>query len=201
MKKSFKRLIIDSSTKFLYVSLYSDLQCLGKYYQSGYNDHSVNIMGEIESIFKSNNIKVSQLDEIIVGIGPGSYTGLRIGVVVAKMFGWNNNIPVRTVSSLALIASSYGGDKLILAEMDARRGNSFLGLYGIKNEKLSLFDEEKLTNLEEYKSSIKDEFDVVSFGEPNIPLIIRSEIALLCDNIHSLNPNYLRLTEAERNLK
>ncbi|MBN2604801.1 MAG: tRNA (adenosine(37)-N6)-threonylcarbamoyltransferase complex dimerization subunit type 1 TsaB [Bacilli bacterium] len=201
MKKSLKRLIIDSSTKYLYVALYSDFQCLGKYYQSGNNDHSINIMGEIESIFSMNNIKVSDLDEIIVGIGPGSYTGLRIGVVVAKMFGWNNGIPVKTVSSLALIASSFDGDKLILAEMDARRGNSFLGLYAIENGKLLLQDEEQLTNLEEYKSGIQGAYDVVSFGEPNIPLIIHSEIALLCKDIHGLNPNYLRLTEAERNLK
>lgn len=201
MKKSLKRLVIDSSTKFLYIALYSDFQCLGKYYQSGHNDHSINIMGVIEEIFNNNNITVSDLDEIIVGIGPGSYTGLRIGVVVAKMFGWNNGIPVKTVSSLALIASSYSGEKLILAEMDARRGNSFLGLYGINDGKLFLQDEEQLTNLEEYKSNIKGAFEVVSFGEPNIPLIIRSEIALLCEDIHGLNPNYLRLTEAERNLK
>lgn len=201
MKKSLKRLVIDSSTKFLYVSLYSDFQCLGKYYQSGHNDHSTNIMGEIEHIFNINNIRVSDLHEIIVGIGPGSYTGLRIGVVVAKMFGWNNDIPVKTVSSLALIASSYSGKKLILVEMDARRGNSFLGLYGIENGKLVLKDKEQLTNLEEYKLSIKDAFETISFGEPNIPLIIQSDIALLCEDIHGLNPNYLRLTEAERNLK
>lgn len=200
MKKSFKRLVIDSATSFLYIALYSDLEVLGKYYQSGKNDHSINIMDVIEKLFKEHNLKIKDLDEIIVGIGPGSYTGLRIGVVVAKMFGWNNNIPVKTVSSLALIASSYQGDHLILSEIDARRGNSFLGLYEIKNGHISLIDKEQLTNLEDYKMSIKGEFDVVSFGEPNMKLIVQSDICELCSDIHTLNPNYLRITEAERNL-
>ena len=132
MKKLLKRLVIDSATKYLYVALYEDNKCLGKYYESGNNDHSTKLMIEIERIFSISNTKVANLDEIIIGIGPGSYTGLRIGVVVAKMFGWNNDIPVRTISSLALMASSYEGEEYILSEIDARRGNSFIGLY--KNE-------------------------------------------------------------------
>ena len=91
MKKSLMRLVIDSASKFLFIALYRDLECLGKYYKAGNNDHSVQLMKEIERIFLANDNKISDLDEIIIGIGPGSYTGLRIGVVVAKMFGWNNN--------------------------------------------------------------------------------------------------------------
>lgn len=201
MKKSLKRLVIDSASKFLYVALYEDLECLGKYYAEGNNDHSVKLMSEIERIFLSNNIKVKDLDEIIVGVGPGSYTGLRIGVVVAKMFAWNNDIPLRSVSSLAMFASSYSVDGLILAEIDARRGNSFLGLYRKDGKSLILEDEEKLVNLEEYKNNIKETFGIVNKGEPNIEIILHSNISVLIQDIHGLNPNYLRITEAERNLK
>ena len=201
MKKLLKRLVIDSASKFLYVALYEDLECLGKYYAEGKNDHSVKLMSEIERIFVSNNTKVKDLDEIIVGIGPGSYTGLRIGVVVAKMFAWNNDIPVRTVSSLAMFASSSSFNGLVLSEIDARRGNSFLGLYRKDGKALSLEDKEKLVNLEEYKESIKEKYGIVSCGEPNIEVILNSDITTLVEDIHSLNPNYLRITEAERNLK
>jgi tRNA threonylcarbamoyladenosine biosynthesis protein TsaB len=200
MKKSLKRLVIDSASKFLYVALYNDLECLGKYYAEGNNDHSVKLMSEIERIFVSNNVKVKDLDEIIVGVGPGSYTGLRIGVVVAKMFAWNNNIPVKTVSSLAMFASSSTIDGLILTEIDARRGNSFLGLYRKAGKNIVLEDEEKLTNLENYKESIEEDFEVINKGEPNIEVILNSDVLTLVSDIHGLNPNYLRITEAERNL-
>ncbi|AIO18328.1 tRNA threonylcarbamoyladenosine biosynthesis protein TsaB [Candidatus Izimaplasma bacterium HR1] len=200
MKKSLKRLVIDSATKYLYVGLFDNENNIGKFYEAGHNDHSVKLMTEIEVLFKANNLKVSDLDEIIVGIGPGSYTGLRIGVVVAKMFGWNNNIPVKTISSLALIASSYNGDKLILPEIDARRGNSFLGLYKNTDKGLELVSKEELTNLEDYKSSLTKEYEIVSIGEPNIPKVLCSKLLELVEDIHGLNPNYLRLTEAERNL-
>jgi tRNA threonylcarbamoyladenosine biosynthesis protein TsaB len=201
MKKSLKRLVIDSASKFLYVALYEDLDCLGKYYAEGNNDHSVKLMSEIEKIFVKSNIKVKDLDEIIIGIGPGSYTGLRIGVVVAKMFAWNDNIPVKTVSSLAMFASSSSFEGLILPEIDARRGNSFLGLYRKTGKTLVLEDKEKLVNLENYKESIKESYEIVSKGEPNIEVILNSDILSLVEDIHGLNPNYLRITEAERNLK
>jgi tRNA threonylcarbamoyladenosine biosynthesis protein TsaB len=199
--KSFRRLVIDSATKYLYIGLFENETSIGKFYEAGHNDHSVKLMTEIENLFKANNLTIDDLDEIIVGNGPGSYTGLRIGVVVAKMFGWNNGIPVKTISSLALIASSYEGEKNILPEIDARRGNSFLGLYKNTGKGLELAEEEQLTNLENYKKSLNEEFEVVSVGEPNIPKILNSNLLVTVDDIHGLNPNYLRLTEAERNLK
>jgi tRNA threonylcarbamoyladenosine biosynthesis protein TsaB len=201
MKKSLKRLVIDSATKYLYVALFEDFTCLGKYYKQGENNHSVMLMPEIENLLTTHNVKVKDIDEIYIGIGPGSYTGLRVGVVIAKMFAWDLDIPVFTVSSLGLMASSFNGEGLVLAEIDARRGISFLGLYDICNGYITLQDQEKLTNLLEYKSSISNNFNVVSFGEPNMEMIIKSKLFSHVEDIHSLNPNYLRMTEAERNLQ
>jgi len=200
MSKSLKRLVIDSATKYLYVGLYNNFECVSKYYEAGKNDHSVKIMPEIQRILEENKLKVKDLDEIYIGIGPGSYTGLRVGVVIAKMFGWNNNIPVFTVSSLGMMASNKNENGLYLAEIDARRGNSFLGLYKIEEGIISLQDNEQLTNLEEYKSDIKEEFEVVNEGIPDMKKIIQSKMFQHVDDIHGLNPNYLRITEAERNL-
>lgn len=201
MKKSLKRLVIDSATKYLYIGLFDHDIILGKFYEAGHNDHSVKLMSEIENLFISSKLTMNDIDEIIIGIGPGSYTGLRIGVVVAKMFGWNNDIPVKTVSSLALIASSYDGIELIVPEIDARRGNSFLGLYQNTDNKILLVKKEQLTNLEEYKLLLNEDYIVVSYGEPNIAKLLRSDLFINVKDIHSLSPNYLRITEAERNLK
>ena len=200
MKKSLKRLVIDSASKYLFVALYEDLQCLGKYYKSGNNDHSTKLMIEIERVFKMNETKVADLDEIIIGIGPGSYTGLRIGVVIAKMFGWNNDIKVKSISSLAMIASSYTGSELIISEIDARRGNSFIGVYKNDGEALVLAKNEILTNLEDFMNSLKESYVLLSKGEINLEKILKSNLLTEVEDIHSLNPNYLRITEAERNL-
>ena len=201
MMKSLKRLVIDSATKYLYVALFDGDNCLEKFHEEGHNDHSVKLMTEVEKLCINNGLKIKDLDEIIVGIGPGSYTGLRIGVVVAKMFGWNNDIPVKTISSLALMASSYLGKELIIPEIDARRGNSFLGVYKNEGKGLSLVMDEELTNLENFKSKMTETYEVVSFGEPNITKILNSNLLNVVEDVHGLNPNYLRLTEAERNLK
>lgn len=199
MKKLLKRLVIESATKYLYVSLLKGEDTLGFYYEEGDNDHSVKLMSEIERILLENKMKVKDLDEIIIGVGPGSYTGLRIGVTVAKMFGWNSKIPVKTISSLALLASSYNGEKDILAEVDARRGNSFLGVYKNTGNSLEMVVNEQLTNLDSFIDNYENDLEIVSQGQANIVKIINSNLLLPCEDIHNLAPNYLRITEAERN--
>jgi len=201
MGKSLIRLVIDTSSKYLFVALYKDTEYLGKYYQEGFNDHSVKLMIEIETIFNENKMKVMNVDEIIIGIGPGSYTGLRVGVVVAKVFGWNNSIPVKSISSLALLASSSSSNNLIISVIDARRGNAFIGSYKNISNVLTKIKNDQLDNLEDFKSQIIEEYDIVENGEPDLSKILKSNLLENVDDIHSLSPNYLRITEAERNLK
>ena len=193
---------IETATKNCSVAISKDGKTIicNEIAEEGYS-HAERLHVFIESCVVEAGINFKDLVAIAVSQGPGSYTGLRIGVVVAKMFGWNNNIPVKTISSLALMASSVNRDTAILSEIDARRGNSFLGLFTLKNGELYVADEEQLTNLEEYKATIETEYEVVSIGEPNMEIILNSDLLTLVEDIHSLNPNYLRLTEAERNLK
>ena len=73
MKKSLKRLVIDSATKYLYVALYDGFDCVSKYYQEGKNDHSVKIMPEIETMLQSNNLKVKERK--------GEYLGKTVQVI------------------------------------------------------------------------------------------------------------------------
>jgi len=199
MKQSFTRLVIDSSTSYLYIGLYEGLTLLDAFYEEGHNDHSVKLMDQLENLLVRHGLKAKAIDEIIVGIGPGSYTGLRIGVVVAKMLAFSLNVPIYTVSSLAMLASSQTKEGLILPWIDARRDYAFLGLYELKNSKLQLIKKEQYTHLPTFKASL-DYFIEVIEGKPNLTLLIESDLLTKVEDVHLLAPIYLRETEAERNL-
>ena len=77
-------LIIDSATKVLYHALVKDDKVVKEIYTKGQNDHAKNIVSLIEKMLKEENITVDNLDKIVCGIGPGSYTGVRMAVTVTK---------------------------------------------------------------------------------------------------------------------
>ena len=89
---------------------------------------------------------------------------------------------------------------MIISEIDARRGNSFIGVYKNDGEALVLAKNEILTNLEDFMNSLKESYVLLSKGEINLEKILKSNLLTEVEDIHSLNPNYLRITEAERNL-
>ncbi|MGS0973640.1 MAG: tRNA (adenosine(37)-N6)-threonylcarbamoyltransferase complex dimerization subunit type 1 TsaB [Candidatus Izemoplasmataceae bacterium] len=199
MSELLKSLVIDSATSHLYIALYHGDDELEAYYEEGHNDHSVKLMSELEAMLKRQKMHVKDLHRIVIGIGPGSYTGLRVGVVIAKMFGWTLDIPVYQVSSLALLASSVD-EGIVIPAVDARRGNAFLGLYEVKNGNLYQLKDEELTNLKAYEEAQTDGKTVLA-GKPNLRLLHNSSLLVKVEDIHQLTPNYLRLTEAEKNAK
>ncbi|MDT8336373.1 MAG: tRNA (adenosine(37)-N6)-threonylcarbamoyltransferase complex dimerization subunit type 1 TsaB [Candidatus Izemoplasmatales bacterium] len=200
MKKLLKQLAIDTATKYIYLSLIIDGVEKQFVYEEGINNHSVTIIPFIENILNKEGLKLSDINQIIIGIGPGSYTGVRIGVTVAKMIGYLNNLEVYTVSSLALIAS-HSNNPYVLALIDARRGNAFMGLYRNVDNKLEKISEDVLDNIENYQSDINIDYDIIEDGKPQIGKILNSNLLIKIEDIHNLTPNYLRITEAERNLR
>ncbi len=199
MKTSLKRLVVDTATDWLYVGIFDGAAPLITHYEKGKNNHSVTLMPTIERLFKLVNLEVAAMDELMVGIGPGSYTGVRIGVVVMKMFAWTLNKPLYTVSSLALLASSYPHDALVMPAIDARRGNAFLGVYDMKQNTLRLIHDEKHMHLND-ALDLYEHAQHHEQGEPNLAVILNSELRTLAKDVHLVAPVYLRQTEAERNL-
>lgn len=200
MKKLLKQLIIDTATKYIFLSLVIDGVEKQHFYEVGINNHSVTIIPYLQKMLENEEIKLQEIDEIIVGVGPGSYTGVRIGVTVAKMIAYLNNLSLYKVSSLALMASS-SNKPYVLALIDARRGNAFMGLYANSDEKLSMVKDDCLQNIEKFKTSLEIDFEVVEEGKPDVNKILKSNILIKVDDVHSLTPNYLQVTEAERNLR
>lgn len=187
-------LIIDSATKVLYEALVCDDKVIDERYIKGQNDHAKNIVFVLEDMLKKENITCNDISKIVCGIGPGSYTGVRMGVTVSKMIGAFLNKEVYEISTLDLISSGCEGE--VLSMIDSRRGNAFCAHY-LNSVKT---DEEKIRNQEEYKA-LYPNAKIVTENDFIVDPIKCIKNSKLHENPHSLEPNYLQETEAERNLK
>ena len=117
-------LIIDTSTKYLYIALVKDDVVLSEKIFEGSKNHAGNSVYQIDLLLKEFNLKTSDLDNVYCGYGPGSYTGVRISVTIAKMLASFLDVNLYKVSSLFLAGSGYD-NKNVAVMFDARRGNSF----------------------------------------------------------------------------
>lgn len=188
-------LILDSSTKNLYVCLVMDDRIVYEKYVEGRNDHAKNIVFCVDEALKAGNIDTDDLNRIIVGNGPGSYTGVRMAVSVCKMMAVFKNVDLYEISTLKLMASGYKG--VVLASIDARRGNAFSCVVNTITNNEILAD--GLYSYDSLSTYVKDySVDENEFKVDPIYCINNSTKVL---EPHLLVPNYLRDTEAERNLK
>ena len=189
-------LIIDTSTKYLYIALVKDDVVLSEKIFEGSKNHAGNSVYQIDLLLKEFNLKTSDLDDVYCGYGPGSYTGVRISVTIAKMLASFLDVNLYKVSSLFLAGSGYD-NKNVAVMFDARRGNSFCGCYGEN------FIEDKLRSNEEFLNLVNSYDDLIVVNESNFkvnPLKV-IENATKVEDVEAFVPSYLRITEAEYNLR
>lgn len=173
------------------------------------NDLSINLLPEIKEAFDSLNIPITYLEKIYVVTGPGSFTGLRIGLACAKTLAWSLNIGIVEVSELEFLATSDTDKNYIAPIMDARRNALYAGLYDKNLNSIiedSYIDKDAFLNEVSRKVSV-DEVEFVSFDEfstlsVEIPILNPSKIVEKhfqdkIKNPHVVIPNYLKKTEAE----
>lgn len=115
--------------------------------------HSQTLLPAVASLMDQANLSFSQLDAIAVVVGPGSFTGLRIGIAAAQGIAFAHQLPVISVSSLALIAARYqfsarsdsgSAAEVVLATMDARMGELYCGWYDITHDLPKLLGSEEV---------------------------------------------------------
>lgn len=190
-----KTLIMDSATNRLYTALLEDEKIIYESYVEGKNDHAKAILVEVDKACKKANIELLELNQIIVGVGPGSYTGVRMAVTVGKMIATlDSQIKLYRISTLLLMASA--SKKRVLSCVDARRGNVFGCIYDF--DKKSYLVEEGLIAKNELESNAFDcSVDENSFVVDPLKVV---QMAEEVTEPRLLTPNYLRQTEAERNL-
>ena len=224
-----KILAFETSAKAASVALVDNGKLLGESYQNTGLTHSQTLMVMAEDLLKSCNLSVRDVEAVAVAAGPGSFTGVRIGVAAAKGFAWGGELPCYGVSTLEAMALSLGAwDGYVVPAMDARRNQVYTAIFRAEKGVLSRVEEDMAISLEELKEKIKN------FSEP---VFLVGDGAVLCYNtlleevpglvlppehrMHqraagvalaaqamadagdpgnggSLTPNYLRLSQAER---
>lgn len=125
-----KTLAIDTSNQTLAIAVIDGQEILGQSQTMAIKNHSSALMPAIDLLMQSVGVLPQQLERIAVAQGPGSYTGLRIGVTTAKTLADTLHIPLVGVSSLKNIAANCVGVlKVIVPLFDARRNNVYAGGY------------------------------------------------------------------------
>ena len=128
-----KVLSIDSSSKVATVALLNDDTLLGEYVINDKREHSILLMPMIENLLKDCELTINDIDGFVVSKGPGSFTGLRIGMATIKGLSFGANKPYISLSSLDGLAYSLSYfNGIICPIMDALRENVYTALY--KNE-------------------------------------------------------------------
>lgn len=128
-------LSIDSSSKVATVAILNDDTLLGEYIINNKREHSVLIMDMISKLLKDCNLDISDIDGYVVSKGPGSFTGLRIGMATIKGLSRGSGKPYISISSLDALAYSITNfDGIICPIIEALRDNVYTALY--KNNSL-----------------------------------------------------------------
>ena len=99
-------LYIDTHDNKIVIGLYKDGLIIDNNIKESSRNHSDFTMPMIREILINNSITIKDLNEIIVVNGPGSFTGCRIGITIAKTYSWALNIPISTITSLEAMALS-----------------------------------------------------------------------------------------------
>ncbi|SDK38422.1 tRNA (adenosine(37)-N6)-threonylcarbamoyltransferase complex dimerization subunit type 1 TsaB [Sediminibacillus albus] len=219
-------LAIDTSNQVMGIAILKDGNLAGEYTTNAKRNHSVRLMPAINQLMKETETEPEELNRIVVAKGPGSYTGVRIGLTTAKTMGWALNIPVVGISSLAALAlQAKFASAVICPFFDARRGLVYTGLYEQHvSGGLQLLENEVNIKFTDWLDTLASKQQQVVFLSPDIEqhyqvivehmkdLAIIPEMAyhyprpsLLAlagaeqqnEPIHALTPEYLRLVEAE----
>lgn len=191
------KLVLDSSTDYYYIALLNDMDIIKERYEYSKQSSSESLMVDLENILKESNLTLKEVEDIYVGIGPGSYTGIRVAVTIAKMLWALSNARLYSFSTLSLIASSKELESYPL--IDARRGNAYISHFTIKDGILTKLEDDKVVSIDEYfKDKEEDRNLIVENGMPNIKLLLNSSLLTEVKDGDALTPNYLQLVEAER---
>ncbi len=204
-----RTLYIDTSSSYLYSAIVEDNAILGEIKEEYGQSLSEVALPRIVSIFNDNNIKPKDIDKIIVVNGPGSFTGIRIGITIAKVYSWSLNIPITTITSLEAMSLSSETATYHVPAIDARRGYVFAAIYDqdnkevLKPQHIKIDDlKHEMESLDNYVVITNDEyldedFDDIEAYNPNLLKIVNYFKDKESINPHAINPDYLKLTEAE----
>lgn len=174
-------LFISTFDKEINIGLLKNGEVLETLKKESMRNHSMYVMPMIDSILKNNNINASFLNEIIVVNGPGSFTGVRIGVTIAKTLAYTLDIPIKTITSLESFAVSVDSDKNKLSVISDLKGK-YVGYFSSDNK---LIEDYKYLKNNDYEEYIKDKEEYL-IDNTNFDLV---KIYNYLKNVESINPH------------
>ena len=222
-------LAFETSAKAASVAILEDGKLLGESFQNTGLTHSQTLLLMVQTLLNHCGFTPEDVDAVAVAAGPGSFTGVRIGVAAAKGFAWGGEKPCCGVSTLEAMAYTLGVyDGYVLPVMDARRSQVYNAVFHAEKGRLQRITEDRAISLAELGEEIKnfqESIFLVGAGSvlcyntllesvPNLVLPPEhrmhqraSGVALVaakrlaagesCDGA-TLTPNYLRVSQAER---
>ena len=187
-----KYLFIDTCSNCLIISTIINDKIDYFFIDKNNNDTSSKVM----KVLKDAVDDINTVDKIFVVNGQGSFTGIRVGVTIAKTIGFCLNIPIISLSELELLVSTNTDTKYNVSLIDARRGYVYAGIYD-NNLNVYLKDQYILASNIKYPDNytIIDNYDNIDL----LKIIKKHEFDNPI-NPHDLKPNYLKKTEAEEKL-
>lgn len=222
-------LAFETSAKAASVALFRDDKFLGESYQNTGLTHSQTLMVMAQDLLAQCGHTPQEVEAVAVAEGPGSFTGIRIGVAAAKGFAWGSDIPCYGVSTLEAMALGLGAYRgYICPVMDARRSQVYNALFYVNQGAVSRVSEDRAIALADLKTELQalnEPIFLVGDGSTLTYTTLAGEIPQLvlppehrmhqravgvglaalqkianCEpgDGNALTPNYLRLSQAER---
>lgn len=202
-------LFIDTSMSCVSISIVKDYELVSSIQENIPNEHSKYATSYVKRVIDEAGIDANDVDNILVVNGPGSFTGVRIGVTIAKTYGYLIDKEIIPVSSLKSLAISSHKDGIVMSVISANRSNYYMGIYDseyneVIDEKFVSVDE-LLEKINEYKPYIvSNDFNVVGKYKLNK---VNLDVLAIVDyyknkktvHYHALVPNYLKLPQAMEN--
>lgn len=179
-------LFIDTHYKDILICLFQDNKLLNKKIIKNTNSTSVETMPTIVAVLKASNITIKDINKIAVIKGPGSFTGIRIGVTIAKVLAYSLNIPIISLTSIDLIGLNL--DKPSYVAVKENNG-AFVSYYDHKNNQIDYY---KNSQYELFLKSHKAIDDIPL----NYDLLIKYINNLSPVNPYNVNPLYVKSIEA-----
>ena len=222
-------LAFETSAKAAGVALLDDKKLLGESYQNTGLTHSQTLMLMAQDLLKSCGFGTDDVTHLAVAAGPGSFTGIRIGVAAAKGFAWGASLPCYGVSTLEAMAAQLGAwQGYVCPVMDARRSQVYNALFHVECGKCTRIRDDRAVSLQDLGAELRNLSEPVFLvGDGSnlcyntllesvpslvlppehrmhqravgVALVAREKILRGEDgNAGELTPNYLRLSQAER---
>lgn len=158
---------IDTSTMAASVAVIKDNQLVCEYTINTKKTHSQKLMPMIENMLKESDLNINDIDLIGICVGPGSFTGLRIGMATAKAIAHVNNIPIVGVTSLEMLAANMNlCDKKICSILDAQRNQVYTAKFGYIGNRLVQINDTDVLEIDKLINEISSsEDDYILIGE------------------------------------